>query len=341
MWKAVASPKQELSYPGTAISAASSTDAWLVAGTFRAPGLDKNLIEHWDGEGWTVAVAARGNGDLRDVSAVSSSLAWAVGATDDAGYGDAQILGWDGLRWKPVPTTPVGDHSELDGVDAVGSDEAWAVGWSTSGNNTTPLIEHWNGAGWKVVPNPTIVGRYLRAVSIQAGGDVWAVGFKYTNNYANTETLVEHWDGTAWAVVASPNPGRNNNSFSGVEAVAADDVWAVGYDFDPSTYIVAMAQHWDGTEWSVVDLPTLVAQGLNDVAAVTADDVWAVGGYPGNVVIHWDGSSWKQITAPSPSDDDVLTSVVALPTGEVWASGIDDHDSQISVHPITLHLCEG
>jgi hypothetical protein len=185
------------------------------------------------------------------------------------------------------------------------------------------------------------MGGYLDAVSIVSREDAWAVGFRYTHNFTRTETLVEHWDGTEWTIVSSPNPGRTSNSFSGVEAVAADDVWAVGSDFDPTTYIVAMAEHWDGTAWSVVDLPDLGAEWLDDVAAVSADDVWAVGGSPGNVVTHWDGSSWTQVAAPSPSDDDWLSSVSALPTGELWASGVDDHDSQSFFHPLTLHLCEG
>jgi hypothetical protein len=123
-WRAVPSPRRQVIFPGTAISASSATDAWLVGGTFRGPGLDKDLIEHWDGDRWSVTVAGRGDGYMRDVAAVSTDLAWAVGATDAYGYGRAQILGWDGLRWHRVPTTPVGTHSELKGVDALGPDEA-------------------------------------------------------------------------------------------------------------------------------------------------------------------------------------------------------------------------
>src|SRR3989442_13272892 len=53
-WHIVPGPRPQLVYPGTAISASSSTDAWLVAGSFRDPGLPKDLIEHWDGVRWTL-----------------------------------------------------------------------------------------------------------------------------------------------------------------------------------------------------------------------------------------------------------------------------------------------
>jgi hypothetical protein len=338
-WHIVSGPAPHLLYPGTAISASSATDAWLVAGTFRDPGLPKNLIEHWDGVRWTVTVAARGPGYLRDVSAVSSVDAWAVGATDPYDNGVAEILRWDGVRWGPVATPSVGDHSELDGVDARDPSDAWAVGWVAKGSQVSPLIERWNGTVWTLAKGPKVVGGYLFAVTALAEDDVWAVGDHYTDQYTKTETLVEHWDGTAWAIVTSPNPGATNNGFLGVEGVSADDVWAVGSSFDPSTHIVPMAQHWDGTQWTVVDLPPLVAYGLHDVAAVSADDVWAVGGFPGTLVTHWDGSTWSKVAAPNPSDDDWLSSVAALPTGEIWASGIDDRGSG-SFHPLTLRSCE-
>src|SRR5215469_8327574 len=37
-----------------------------------------------------------------------------------------------------------------------------------------------------------------------------------------------HWDGTQWSIVPSPNPGAFINELSGVAAISANDVWAVG-----------------------------------------------------------------------------------------------------------------
>ena len=50
-----------------------------------------------------------------------------------------------------------------------------------------------------------------------------------TSNGSIDQTLTEHWNGTAWSVVASPNLGTSDNVLYGVAAVAANDVWAVGY----------------------------------------------------------------------------------------------------------------
>jgi hypothetical protein len=42
------------------------------------------------------------------------------------------------------------------------------------------------------------------------------------------ESQVEHWNGNSWLVVASPNPGVHGSMLSNVDAISADNVWAVG-----------------------------------------------------------------------------------------------------------------
>jgi hypothetical protein len=90
---------------------------------------------------------------------------------------------------------------------------------------------------------------------------------------------VEHWNGSAWSVVASPNPSPGNNGLNGVAALAADDVWTVGYYFtNERNGFQALLEHWDGSAWSVV--PGAGVNGtynLRAVDAVSATDLWAVG----------------------------------------------------------------
>ena len=64
------------------------------------------------------------------------------------------------------------------------------------------------------------------------------------------QTLVEHWNGSAWSVVPSPNaPGTRSNSLVSVSAVAANDVWAVGYSLIGFTH-QTLIEHWDGSSWT-------------------------------------------------------------------------------------------
>jgi hypothetical protein len=79
-----------------------------------------------------------------------------------------------------------------------------------------------------VIPDLPTDSIYLSGVSAQATNDVWAVGYYFDNFQGVQVSLVLHWDGNGWRVSPSPNPSTGPPSLVGVEAVAADDVWAVG-----------------------------------------------------------------------------------------------------------------
>ena len=90
--------------------------------------------------------------------------------------------------------------------------------------------------------------------------------------------MIEHWNGTSWSVVKSPNVGSDSdgNVLSGVAAVSASNIWAVG-----SYSKGSLIEHWNGTSWSVVKSPNVGSQFnyLSGVAAVSASNIWAVGDY--------------------------------------------------------------
>ena len=90
---------------------------------------------------------------------------------------------------------------------------------------------------------------------------------------------MERWDGMAWTRVESPNAGHSHSgSLSGVVALAADDVWAVGAYADGGPTLT-LIEHWDGTAWTVVPSPNKgpYPNDLSAVSAVAPDDIWAVG----------------------------------------------------------------
>jgi len=55
------------------------------------------------------------------------------------------------------------------------------------------LAFHWNGHMWSVVPspNPTRADSFLDAVGTDTAGDVWAVGYHFSNR--GTRTLTMEW----------------------------------------------------------------------------------------------------------------------------------------------------
>jgi hypothetical protein len=112
----------------------------------------------------------------------------------------------------------------------------------------------------------------------------------------------------------------------GIEARAADDVWAVGQQWSEGGWRPVI-EHWDGKAWSIVPSPSMEAT-LAGVSAVSADDVWAAGqtpapgaSSPGLVLLHWDGASWTTVDTGTASAGYARGSVEALPNGVVLAAG--------------------
>src|SRR4051794_36118200 len=137
--------------------------------------------------------------------------------------------------------------------------------------------------------------------------------------------------GPAWRLVASQNPSSQANYLKGVSAVSINDAWAVGtYLANTSRHGVTLAEHWDGTQWSVIPSPNAgsLANQLIGVAAISSNDVWAVGsrtdvGLTGErtLIEHWDGTQWSVIPSPnpSPSSTNVLRAISAVSSNDVWA----------------------
>jgi hypothetical protein len=113
------------------------------------------------------------------------------------------------------------------------------------------------------------VGSALLSVQGIAPNHVWAVGFGSTGKdpLIKSTTLIEHFDGTSWSIVASPVPA--GASLSGIAAVSADDIWAVGSMLGTTGVDRTLTLHLDGPKWSVVVSPNATSGG-NDLFGVAA-----------------------------------------------------------------------
>src|SRR5262249_31211646 len=141
-----------------------------------------------------------------------------------------------GTRWSIVTSPAFKATAGLFGVSASSGTDVWAVGETDflggAGPNPAPEALHFDGRTWTraTVPAPlkTPVGSGLLSVSAVAPNNVWAVGFGSTGKDPRIKStvLLEHFDGASWSIVASPVPA--GASLSGIAAVSADDIWAVG-----------------------------------------------------------------------------------------------------------------
>lgn len=129
---------------------------------------------------------------------------------------------------------------------------------------------------------------------------------------------------TSWSVVPSPNQNPAENRLLDVDALAANDAWAVGFGLPANqTNQVSVLLRWNGQQWSLFDHPRPVANNrLNAVDALGGNDVWAVGsagGYP--FTTRWNGTRWSTVPAPRPGIASSFSGVKAFAGNLAWAVG--------------------
>jgi hypothetical protein len=238
--------------------------------------------------------------------------------------------------WQRVPAANAGtfptllDENGFRRVAAQSTTNAWAVGSQTN------LIEHWDGVQWSVSqPNTDQfkgTGKVLTAVAAASSSAAWAVGYHTTGSFAAPvySQLIERWNGTSWSFDHAPRSPDQHTWLNDVNAVATNDVWAVGvHTVKPAQGRLRVArtliEHWNGTAWTVIPSPNIgpatdrrTRSGwewasdnrLQSIAVVSADDIWAVGGYAFPLhrhnkpyysenyrvmplAEHWNGTHWK------------------------------------------------
>jgi hypothetical protein len=331
-WSRVPNPAEQ---PGThliSVDAISSDDVWAVGST-GGFGSSEAFAVHWDGENWSIVDTPNPQFDtsgLYAVTAVSADDVWAVGYEIDNGVGGAIFMHWDGATW--TQTTEFFENIVLFGADAISADDIWAVGIYWTGSTAPGVIFHWDGASWtqRLITEP---GINLRDVEGLAQDDAWAVGA------SDRGTVIEHWDGTLWSRVDSPGPAYGTGELYDIAAISAEDIWAVGDTWSPSTYSVVVRY----SQWCpppvvctpglhVIDSPNPAASYnmLWGVDALSPEDMWAVGAFmfndtiTGTVAEHWNGSYWEVISIEDVPNASLLWDVTMISHDDVWAVGTRD-----------------
>ncbi|HLJ91962.1 MAG TPA: hypothetical protein VKU02_02085 [Gemmataceae bacterium] len=261
------------------VTAVASNNVWAVGTCSNVSSSTRStLVEHWDGRKWSLVSSPTPpvGGQLNTVAALAANNIWAGGSNGSANL----IEHYDGTAWSIVAAPTPQRQSSIASISAISATDIWAVG--AGGKYASGEALHWNGQAWSIVatPQPFFQGA-LRSVVALASNNVWAVGAAQPRTGLSGEvTVIEHWDGTSWTIVTSPNiaPSVTSNFLSGIAAVSATDIWAVGFYTD-STGTHTLTEHWDGTSWSNVPSPngSGAASVLNGVAATNTGIIVAVG----------------------------------------------------------------
>jgi hypothetical protein len=287
-WAIINSPNTntELSNVLESVTCASTNDCWAVGDYISNnsfPQISKALIEHWDGHSWAIIDAPTGDFYwLQAVTCAASNNCWAVGYFA-AGFYQTLIEHWDGTSWSIVSSAnpAAAENNVLLAVTCASASDCWATG--AYGRVFQTLIEHWDGTSWTVVSSPNasaVRDNLLQSIACASGSDCWAVG--YYSAAGIYQTLIEHWNGTSWTIISSPNTDvAKSNILTAAACASGNDCWAVGY-YSNGKYLQTLAQHWDGTSWTIAHSRNTSPTQSNYLLTVTClspSECWAAGSY--------------------------------------------------------------
>jgi hypothetical protein len=312
-----------------------------------------NFIARWDGSAWVQTPVPQpapmdGEQSLRAVIALGPDDAIAVGAADapDGSIRTTpQSFRWDGSSWSTMDS-PTFDGGGSFTDAALAGDAVWATGAKNDSQPYDALVEPFaarlDGDGWQTFALPPFdivdsqsLARYrLRAVGGAAAGDVWLGGWLLVSGEAIDDAVLARWNGSDWTwfdvrpLLVNPGAG---SSIEAITALAPDDVWAAGYEFDVTTgRNVALLLHWDGVEWSRVAAPNEPGRSvwLRDVVARSSDDIYAAGvvntpgEWPEGYLLHHDGVAWSRVDNVQTAAGSQFLAAATTTDGTLWLAGL-------------------
>ena len=327
----------------TAVSCLSASDCFAVGSDrFDTTG-DTPLVEHWDGNTWTVGSTPSGVGGLSGIFCTSHNACVAVGWTGTSSSNAGLVLVWDGLTWTAstaaTPSgTPTGNASwSLSAVSCTSGQACTAVGGiSNAAAPGVTLVERWDGHTWTIQPSPSPMGTAigLTGVSCTSAQSCVAVGSYTPTRDPNTPTqlanlttlpLAERWDGQTWTILSVPLPSGTLGLLNGISCTSARACVAAGgsFTFGPAFLELkfsTLVEAWDGTTWAIQSSPNVSEaemSRLNGVSCTSPNACTAV------------GTAFFTGPLPNPPGDTgaILTSVVTL--AEHW----DGHSWTIQPTP--------
>lgn len=299
------------------------------------------LLEHLQAGTWTISSvpvpAAATDVELTGVSCPSRVFCLAVGYYYDDG-GDIQVLGerWDGSRWRRAAMVQPSDSAAgLFAISCSSATSCVAVGdYNDIEGTPLPLAESWDGYRWAVAainPPAGAIASGLFGVSCVAPGTCTAAG-SFLTAERTIEPLVESSSTGTWAsqaVVVPPDA-----SWSGLEAVSCASTtacMAVGYAISSTGPQRSLAEHFDGSTWTlsaVAEPASSTSSALSAVSCSEADQCAAVGQFSDAAGMHglaeaWNGTAWarQSLSDPARSTGSALAGVSCPASGSCAAVG--------------------
>ncbi len=274
------------------------------------------LAEAWNGEEWKEQATPNPTGakesELDAVSCTAANTCTAVGSfLNSSGVFVPLAERWNGEAWSiQEPPSPTGAKgSGLNGASCTSSSTCTAVGaYENSEGVYTMFAEAWNGTSWSIKETPSPTGSkesQLLDVSCPSSSACVATG-EFMNSAGKWRPLAESWNGTAWSAQEPPIPtGATLPWPEGVSCTSSSSCEIVGSYDSSKEGLLALAEGWNGTTWSVQATPKPTGSGLSKlsggVSCTSSTSCTAVGHYTQiepteeglTLAEHWNGTAWS------------------------------------------------
>ena len=343
------------------VAAVSPSDAWATGFI----GKPKNtslgtVVRHWTGKTWRQVTLpskiatqwAKQEPVNPQVGAASARSVWVFGGIR------GRYLRLDGTQWRLQQLPGVGGKSdalvEIATVKVFRSTDAWAFGQRISFSSKQilirPYVAQYNGHKWSRVSVPGLASgnAAITAVAAASSGDMWAVESArshlilstsaVTNSAARSSTarssaavpaLVLHWTAsTGWQNAAEQPHLRAGDQLTSGVAEPGGQVWFGGSARNTANGTSPLTAEWDGTSWSVSDLPGTATSAHVQIAAMAPDGTGGIWALPENVktgkqrIWHLHGATWSQVKPTFGNHPWVLGALALVPrTHSVWGVG--------------------
>jgi hypothetical protein len=338
-WAVVSSPNPSSTDNSLAdITCLAANNCWAVGNFTNSVPATQTLVEHWDGTSWVIITSANVSptqfSALGAISCVTASDCWAVGESQPGSIYQTLAEHWDGLAWSIVssPNSSPSEHNVLNHVRCNSTSDCLVTGLriDTSSGLGQTLSQHWNGSTWSIVSTPNASpDDYVYGMACASASDCWGVGS--FNGASVNQTFLMRWNGSTWSIVGSTSIAVTgtgyDNSFNGINCVAASDCWAVG-----DSAFQTLVAHWNGVSWAIISSPNtsvLQSNQLNAITCISKSDCWAVGQYqngsnvPQTLIEHWNGTVWLIVSSPNAgaSQSNTLNSVAWISSNDCTAVG--------------------
>jgi hypothetical protein len=131
-------------------------------------------VYQYNGSSWTGTLGSITHGNLKSVTTVSDSEAWAVGVQGSSNN-TPLIMHYTSANGWQEDTSFNGSYPTGAYLISIGSDspsDVWIVGYSNGQSNTFTM--HYNGSAWAQVTSPG--SKVLQGVAVNSG-TAWAGGW--------------------------------------------------------------------------------------------------------------------------------------------------------------------